>query len=145
MTGDDVSRVRIEDTRVLEAMADADCRAILAATDDDPRTAAELVDRCGIPISTVYRKVKTLSRAGLLAERTRIRASGPNCSEFALRVGTVHVDLAGMCACEVDHVVDPHEDLVSIDGPGVGGHRRASTDGGTEPPEDAEPSVDVPD
>ena len=131
------------DSRILEAMADGDCRAILGATADAPRSAAELSTTCGIPISTIYRKVDILTETGLLAERTRIRSSGPNCSEYALRVRTVHVDLAGMCACELDRNVAPADADV---GP-VGGRRtddrvRASTDGGVPTTEDADSSED---
>lgn len=130
MTGEDSGQRRPENLEVLEAIADADCRTILAATAEGPLTAAELADRCAIPISTVYRKVEPLIGAGLLTERTRIRSSGPNCNEFSLRVRTVHVDLTNTSACEVDHVVDgeggDEPDLASVEGQG-----RASTDGGT--------------
>lgn len=135
MTGKSDTPTR--DRRILEAVADYDCRAILEATVDVPRTAAELADCCAIPISTVYRKVKPLTRTGLLAERTRIRSSGPNCTEFALRVRTVNVDLVGMCACEFDHVVDTQEVIESVGGSRTGEGNRASTDGGT--PSDADP------
>lgn len=139
MTGKSDTPTR--DRRILEAMADDDRRAILAATHDAPRTAAELSDTCGIPISTIYRKVETLTDTGLLAERTRIRPSGPNCSEYALRVRTVHVDLAGTCACELDRNVTTHGGAEAVSGRRTDERGCASTDGGVPSTED----VDSPD
>jgi DNA-binding transcriptional ArsR family regulator len=130
MTGEYTAQRRLEHVEVLEAIADADCRAILAATAGGPLTAAELADHCAIPISTVYRKVGPLSAAGLLTERTRIRSSGPNCSEFVLRVRTVHIDLTSTDSVAFDRVVDG-EGAIETDLAGIEERGRASTDGGT--------------
>lgn len=56
---------------VTAALDDADCRAMLAAL-EDPKTASELREECGIPSSTVYRKLDRLSDAGLVTERVTL-------------------------------------------------------------------------
>lgn len=60
---------------VLEALYDEDSRAIIEEL-DEPRTARELVDRCDIPRSTLYRKLNGLTEATLLYEGTEIRQDG---------------------------------------------------------------------
>lgn len=78
---------------VLDAVDDADCRAILSETREEPLSASELSDRCDLPLSTTYRKVDKLTEAGLLADRTRIRDSGKHTSEFRPRIGDLTVSL----------------------------------------------------
>lgn len=60
---------------VLDALDDADCRAILRET-ADPMTATELIDACEIPRSTLYRKLERLSQASLVRERDTINPGG---------------------------------------------------------------------
>lgn len=76
---------------VLDALADDDCRSILAVTGDRPLTVAELGTACDLPRSTLYRKVETLADAGLLDERVRMREHGPHPSAYARRVAAVKV------------------------------------------------------
>lgn len=66
---------------VLEALHDDDCRAILAEL-DEPRTARELLDRCDIPRSTLYRKIDLLSEATLIREGTEISDDGSHASRY---------------------------------------------------------------
>lgn len=77
----------------LSALADPDCRRILAAT-ETPRTATEIVERCGIPLSTVYRKLDALRRTPLLDETVRLRSHGKNPAQFECQVGRVHIDVS---------------------------------------------------
>lgn len=74
---------------VLDVLDDADCQAIIEETSTDARSAAELADRCDIPLSTVYRKLEALTDAGFLVERTRVRRSGRHTNEYARRVEEV--------------------------------------------------------
>lgn len=60
---------------VLDALDDADCRAILRET-AEPMTATELIDTCDIPKSTVYRKLELLSNASLVREQDTINPGG---------------------------------------------------------------------
>lgn len=79
---------------LLDALADADCRAILDATSDKVLTASEIAETCDLPLSTTYRKLDILTEAGLLEERTRIRRSGKHASEYARLVDDVVVPLS---------------------------------------------------
>lgn len=74
-------------------IADDDARAILAAAAAEPVTVPELVDRCGVPTSTAYRKTRRLVDAGLLEEGIEERESGKNPSEYVSRIMEFVVDL----------------------------------------------------
>lgn len=78
---------------VLEALGDADGRAILEATSDGPLTANEVSETCDLPLSTTYRKLDLLTGAGLLDERTRIRRSGKHASVYTRVVDDVVISL----------------------------------------------------
>jgi len=67
---------------VLDALGDEACRAIVGEL-TEPRTASELSERCDIPLSTTYRKLETLTEAGLLAERTDVRTDGHHTTQYA--------------------------------------------------------------
>ncbi|MDZ7730180.1 MAG: helix-turn-helix domain-containing protein [Natrialbaceae archaeon] len=79
---------------VLEALEDDDCRAILTATSKRAKTAKELIERCGLPRSTLYRKLDLLTEAALLEERTRIRHAGKHVREYQRRVEQVVVTIS---------------------------------------------------
>lgn len=78
---------------MLAALEDADCRRILETTSDEARSASEVATACDMPLSTTYRKLDTLSEAGLLYERTRIRRSGKHVSEYVRLVDDVVVSV----------------------------------------------------
>jgi len=90
-------RQRVTDERavqdLLAVLEDGDCRAILAATTDDALSASELSDRCGLPLSTTYRKIELLDDVGALAERTRFRPSGKHTSEYRRLLNSVVVSI----------------------------------------------------
>jgi DNA-binding transcriptional ArsR family regulator len=77
----------------LDALDDADCRAILDATDAKAKTASEIADAFDLPLSTTYRKLDLLTEAGLLEERTRIRRSGKHASEYTRSIDEVVISL----------------------------------------------------
>jgi DNA-binding transcriptional ArsR family regulator len=79
---------------VLDALSDADCRSILEATGDRPLTVAELERACGLPRSTLYRKVEALVDAGLLDERVRMREQGPHPRAYVRSVAAVEVSFS---------------------------------------------------
>ncbi|ESP89954.1 winged helix-turn-helix domain-containing protein [Candidatus Halobonum tyrrellensis] len=68
--------------RLLDALDDDDCRAVLRAVGDRALSTSEIADACDLPLSTAYRKVDALTEAGLLDERTRVRRSGRHASEY---------------------------------------------------------------
>ncbi|GGN98469.1 MULTISPECIES: ArsR/SmtB family transcription factor [Haloarcula] len=61
---------------VVDLLDDDHARTILVATSAEPRSASELSDRCGVSVSTIYRRVDRLTAADLLEEQTRPRADG---------------------------------------------------------------------
>jgi Fe2+ or Zn2+ uptake regulation protein len=91
------SEVRITDSErvqaVLDAVEDSKCRDVLKATDSECLTASDVSQRCELPVSTTYRKLDTLTDAGLLAERTRIDASGTHVSEYQRRFDDLTVTM----------------------------------------------------
>ena len=72
--------------QLLEALEDSGCRAILQATVEESLSASELSDACSMPLSTTYRKLDTLTEAGLLEEQVRISSSGKHTSEYSVNV-----------------------------------------------------------
>lgn len=79
----------------LDALQDAECRAILEATGDGALSANEVAEACDLPLSTTYRKLDLLADAGLVDERTRVRRSGRHVSEYVRHVEDVVVSLDG--------------------------------------------------
>lgn len=66
---------------ILDALDDADCRAILRET-AEPMTATELIDTCDIPKSTLYRKLELLSQASLVHEQDTINPGGGRTTKY---------------------------------------------------------------
>jgi predicted ArsR family transcriptional regulator len=61
---------------VVDTAADPECRQLLAAAGDEPRSVRELGEAAGVPLSTAYRKLGRLAAAGLLQEGTRVVSAG---------------------------------------------------------------------
>ena len=59
----------------LNALDDPDCQTILREI-NEPMTAKELMKRCDIPKSTMYRKLELLREASLIRERIKIHPEG---------------------------------------------------------------------
>lgn len=100
MTGSGVSDLENGSSRaspcgsdVLAALGDGDCRSILAAIEETPRSAAELATRCDLPLSTTYRKVNRLEAAGLLEEQTRLDPDRNHQSEYTASPADVCVSV----------------------------------------------------
>lgn len=79
MTGDDPPVTSVHG--VLSAVADPDCRTILAAV-EDRMTASEIAARTDIPRSTVYRKLDRLQEAGLVETTCRFETAGKHPTEY---------------------------------------------------------------
>jgi DNA-binding transcriptional ArsR family regulator len=79
---------------LLDALDDADCRRILAATDDDALSASEIAETCSLALSTTYRKLDRLTDAGLLSEQLRVCRSGKHTSEYRRAVDDVTVSVS---------------------------------------------------
>jgi len=79
--------------KLLDALDDTDCRAILDATSEEALSASEISEAHDLPLSTTYRKLDRLTEAGLLEERTCIRRSGKHTSEYIRSVDDVVISL----------------------------------------------------
>lgn len=77
---------------VLDALDDADCRAILRET-AQPMTAPELSNACDIPKSTLYRKLTLLARASLVRERDTINPQGGRTTHYERDFDTVTISM----------------------------------------------------
>lgn len=86
---------------VVSALDDEDCRTILGEL-GEPRTAGDLLERCDIPRSTLYRKLDVLTEATLLHESTEIRADGSHASRYEIDFRDVVVTHEGEGALSVE-------------------------------------------
>lgn len=78
---------------VLAALDDPECRAILSET-TEPMTANELTDACGIPKSTLYRKLELLSNASLVRELIEVGPEGGRITRYERDMTDVTVSIA---------------------------------------------------
>jgi DNA-binding transcriptional ArsR family regulator len=117
-SANDVQTIVAEDAvqQLLNALDDADCRAILDATRERALTAKEVSEAHDLPLSTTYRKLDLLTEAGLLEERTRIRQSGKHASEYARLVDDVVISLGprGETEVRVSQRESPEQTVSSI-------------------------------
>lgn len=102
MTGDDDP----DEQAVFDALADADCRAILE-TLDEPLTAQEVASACDLPQTSTYRKLEHLSEAGLVEEQTKVRADGHHTAAYVRDCTGVFVALDGESSFETDILRQP--------------------------------------
>ncbi len=78
--------------RVLEVLSDEANREILSSL-TAPRTATEVVDRCEIPSSTVYRKLDTLKCTGLVEEYVTVQPGYGPVSRYKLDIDRVEISI----------------------------------------------------
>lgn len=86
---------------VLEALHDDDCRTIITRL-TEPMTADTIAERTDIPLSTTYRKLDTLTDAGLVVEGVEIRSDGQHASQYMVGFDDVSIELTDEMALEVD-------------------------------------------
>ncbi|MFP8956876.1 helix-turn-helix domain-containing protein [Natrialbaceae archaeon A-CW3] len=91
-------------TTVLNALNDGDCRTILEElrNTEEYLSASELSDRCGVPLSTTYRKVELLTDAALVEEQLRIRRSGKHTSEYGHSIDDVKISVTPDAGVELE-------------------------------------------
>ncbi len=89
---------------LLTVLNDADARAILEATSEEPKSAMDLSECCDLPSSTAYRKVDQLTELGLLKEQLVVKTSGHHVCTYELQLDSVHISLQdGVFDCEITH------------------------------------------
>lgn len=105
----DTRTTDVDACAVLDALDDEDCRAILEATSDDSLTASELSETCDLPLSTTYRKIDTLTDAGMLRETIRLHRSGKHVNQYTRNVEDVVISVQsdGSLDLTVSHTVEP--------------------------------------
>nr|WP_276516733.1 helix-turn-helix domain-containing protein [Halomicroarcula pellucida] len=99
-----------------EALADPDCRDILA-TLDEPLSAKRVADACELPLTSTYRKLEQLSDAALVSEETDIRSDGHHETTYVRDCTGVFVALDGRDSFDVDVLRDretPDERLARL-------------------------------
>ena len=77
---------------VLEALTDEYSRRILEVL-SEPMSAREIEAACDIPLSTTYRKLKSLSDTGLVSERIDVSKAGKHTTLYVTDFDTVTVEL----------------------------------------------------
>jgi len=77
---------------LLNALGTESNREILSAL-EEPMTAAELVQKCDIPTSTMYRKLDMLSRVGLVKEHLAVDSRSGRCSSYERNVERISVSV----------------------------------------------------
>lgn len=92
----------VDSTALLSALDDEDCRCLLEATTTAPMTVRELSDRCGVPNSTLYRKLELLTDAGLMAEMVRVSPAGTHASQYRRAFEDVTISLSSTGGVEVE-------------------------------------------
>ena len=95
---------------VLDALHDDDCRTIIT-TLTEPMTADEITAATDVPQSTTYRKLDSLTEAGLIAEGVEMRSNGKHASQYMVAFDSVSIELSD----EMDLEVDVTEDEQSAD------------------------------
>ena len=86
--------IKKEETKkaVLEALADDYARKILEATIFKPKSVAEIMRECNVPMTSAYRRVKMLTDAGLLkVERVVVTEDGVKSELYKSNVQSVTV------------------------------------------------------
>lgn len=86
---------------ILNAIADEDCRALIQAM-STPRTASELSEASGVPLSTTYRKIDQLTDASLVDEIIEIRDDGRHTSRYYPDFQTIEISLQEDLNMDID-------------------------------------------
>ncbi|GAD52954.1 transcriptional regulator, trmB family [Halarchaeum acidiphilum MH1-52-1] len=68
---------------LLDALGDTRSRAVLAALDDEPRSAKELADVLDISLPTVYRRLDTLEESDLVTAQTAVADDGNHYKRYS--------------------------------------------------------------
>lgn len=93
-TGAVPTEPRNREERLLDALGDGVVRRILSATDGAARTAPELNQATGVPLTTLYRKLHELEALGLIGiERSAITGDGKRVDFYRSRLEEARVDV----------------------------------------------------
>ncbi|WP_410767654.1 ArsR/SmtB family transcription factor [Haloferax sp. DFSO60] len=79
------------DNELLDALGDNVSRSVLQACKQQPMTAEELADACDVSESTIYRRLETLSKLGLVERTQRVESPAKTCYETVVDGLSIHV------------------------------------------------------
>ena len=78
--------------RVLAALDDDGCREIIAVL-ETPKTATEIAAAADLPLSTTYRKIDQLTKAGLVSEPLGVRQGRHQMSRYVIDFNRITIGL----------------------------------------------------
>ena len=84
----------VDTETLLDLLGDEYACRLLTALDEEPLSAADLVDRCEMSRPTVYRRLDRLTDAGLVAASRSLSASGHHQQEYHLAFETLQFSLS---------------------------------------------------
>ena len=80
--------------KVLEALADAQSRAILFSIVKEGKTVIQLSERCRIPLSSVYKKISDLENIALVrVEKWLLADSGKRFKVYKSRISKAEISI----------------------------------------------------
>jgi DNA-binding HxlR family transcriptional regulator len=79
-----VSRTDSAAPAAISLLDDEHTQSILAALAGGPRRGRELIDACAASRPTVYRRLDSLTEAGLVTAETHVDPDGHHCKQFRL-------------------------------------------------------------
>ncbi|SDC94663.1 helix-turn-helix domain-containing protein [Natrinema hispanicum] len=78
--------------RILAALDDDGCREIIAVL-ETPKTATEIAATADLPLSTTYRKLDQLTKAGLVSEPLGVRQGRHQTSRYVIDFNRITIGL----------------------------------------------------
>ncbi|GAA0313154.1 ArsR/SmtB family transcription factor [Halarchaeum salinum] len=90
---------------LLDALGDARSRAVLAALNDEPRSAKELADALDVSLPTVYRRLDTLEESDLVTAQMTVADDGNHYKRYACAFSALSIRLD-----DDEYVVDVHHE-----------------------------------
>ena len=85
--------------KILHALSDPKCRTIVRQL-DAPKSVNELVDSCGVPTTTVYRKIDLLTDAGLVERRITIGSDWQHTTRYERTFEELTISVDDRCSIE---------------------------------------------
>ena len=107
--------MKVEDeenkNRIIECLSDPLCRRIIDLTVNKPLSASDIAEGCNLPPSSAYRRISTLTDAGLLGvERSVITEDGKKYDLFRSTIKGVEINYR---PSDITVRLIPNEDMIS--------------------------------
>ena len=100
---------------LLDTLGDERSRAVLAAVNDEPRSAKELACALDASLPTVYRRLDDLQDAGLITAHTAVAADGNHYQRYSCTFEELSVRLDDdSYVVEVEWRTDPAERFADL-------------------------------